>query len=500
MDFHGLYISTNIAMLCEEIAGVLDAGKSYSKTKGPHEVSVVVEINRDENWNYFTEPGALRRVATNIIGNALKYTTEGSVTITLATSKPELRSTMHDGEAEFWRVVTLRVTDTGKGISQDFMDKHLFVPFTQEDTTTSQGVGLGMSIVKSLVSLLAGEIKVASKVGVGTEVAVTIPMRLCRPDRGEIEEPSLELERSTLFIREQQLSVVLFGFPSVLRQGFEKYLREWFHCKILENTREARPDVVLVEESNKIHSDDVERMGRDHGQNCVLLSIVVAADALGKRMGPSPGYKKWERIPRPIGPNSIRKALWACVIKLRELREEEVNGYRDENVQGQGAEGQPDERSGEVDANIKDDVSNSSKERVKLDSTNRWKRPGSISETTPDVVADAPDGTPLPARPKKRASTETAGNLSRLRVLVVEDNAVNRKLMGAFLKKYGCTDFQFAENGALAIADVKGCSEGYDVIFMGTCLALISIPLLLLAFVTAILSHWWKLSPRYTAC
>jgi signal transduction histidine kinase len=62
------------------------------------------------------------------------------------------------------RIVCLTVIDTGKGISKDFMDNHLFVPFTQEDTATSNGVGLGMSIVKSLVSLLSGEIRVDSEV------------------------------------------------------------------------------------------------------------------------------------------------------------------------------------------------------------------------------------------------------------------------------------------------------------------------------------------------
>jgi CheY-like chemotaxis protein len=54
-----------------------------------------------------------------------------------------------------------------------------------------------------------------------------------------------------------------------------------------------------------------------------------------------------------------------------------------------------------------------------------------------------------------------------LRVLVVEDNAVNRRLLGAFLKKYGCSNVQYAENGALAVKVVEECSESFDVIFMG---------------------------------
>lgn len=58
-----------------------------------------------------------------------------------------------------------------------------------------------------------------------------------------------------------------------------------------------------------------------------------------------------------------------------------------------------------------------------------------------------------------------------LRILVVEDNAVNRRLLGAFLKKYGCRHVQYAENGAIAVKMVEGRSEGFDVIFMGAFLA-----------------------------
>ena len=154
-------------------------------------------------------------------------------------------------------MITLTVKDTGKGISKDFMENHLFVPFTQEDTTSSHGVGLGMSIVKSLVSLLAGEIKVDSELEKGTEVTVMVPMRLCDSDQDEMGKPAVELERCTASVRGEHLSVVLFGFPSVVRRALEQYLREWFHCNVLGSTDHAEPDVVLVEEGNDEFASDV---------------------------------------------------------------------------------------------------------------------------------------------------------------------------------------------------------------------------------------------------
>lgn len=152
-DYEGLYICTNLALLCEEILGVIEAGKSFHR---PHlgETIVVCDIRHEDNWNYFTEPGAFRRIAINLIGNALKYTKSGSVMVTLSaaqiiTDRNEVSNDLGSG-----RTLILCVEDTGKGMSRNFMENQLFLPFTQEDPTSTHGVGLGMSIVKSLVSLL----------------------------------------------------------------------------------------------------------------------------------------------------------------------------------------------------------------------------------------------------------------------------------------------------------------------------------------------------------
>ena len=85
-DYEGLYTCTNLAMLCEDILGVLKAGKSFQNSHGS-EVIVVCNIKHEENWSYHTEPGALRRIAVNLIGNVLKYTKSGSVIITLSASR-----------------------------------------------------------------------------------------------------------------------------------------------------------------------------------------------------------------------------------------------------------------------------------------------------------------------------------------------------------------------------------------------------------------------------
>jgi CheY-like chemotaxis protein len=504
-DFKGLYVCTNVALLCEEVAGVLEAGQSYNRPTDWRDISVVVEIDYKENWNYFTEPGALRRIAMNIIGNALKYTTEGSIIITLSASKTATGETKIGGDNDSRRTITLTVKDTGKGISKDFMENHLFVPFTQEDTTSSHGVGLGMSIVKSLVSLLAGEVIVNSEPGNGTEVTVMIPMRLCNSDQEEIGKPALELERCTASLRAEHLSVLLFGFPSVVRLAIEKYLREWFHCNVLDSTDHAKPDVVLVEEGNDEVASDVERTAQRYGRCGILLSIAMVADALAKPMRPIQGYRKWERVPRPIGPRNLGKALSACVVKLRELRGHRGSGERDESDRGQYIHGGTDQQSRDDKRSVEEGTPNPSRKRseafLAVSDTANSKNvvPLPAMENTLHRHTNTANQTGLPTRPGSfvpdSQNEKSSMDPLSLRILVVEDNAVNRRLLGAFLKKYGCRHVQYAENGAIAVRMVEGRSEGFDVIFMGTFLANASVtPHLTLTFPPSYMHLFFSLS------
>ena len=470
-SFKGLYVSSNIALLCEEITGVLESGQSYDRPPDRRNIMVISEIDHEENWNYFTEPGALRRIMMNIIGNALKYTMEGSVKITLDASNT------HGGDEQTFddrapqRIITFTVKDTGRGMSKDFMDNHLFVPFTQEDATSSQGVGLGMSIVKSLVSLLAGKIKVYSEPEKGTEVTVEIPMTRCDPDQDETGKPALDLERHTTFVRGEHLSVLLSGFPSVARQALEKYLLVWFHCELLENTDNVEPDVVLVDESSEECVRDVEMIAQRCGESSVLLSVASTTNALGNRMRIFEKYRKWERLQHSIGPGNLGKALSACVVHSRDLRGHGSNSRQDSPVPEQDIRGKADRRSRD-----KIRSSDASRERSPALSTqshpdNSQDMPLPKIEDTPQRNKSTPKERCIPSDSENSATGSQSGASSTdpltLCILVVEDNAVNRKLLGAFLKKKGCHNVQFAENGAVAVKMVEERSECFDIIFMG---------------------------------
>ncbi len=112
------------------------------------------------------------RVLMNILANAIKFTPDGG-TITFTVRE---RESDHEGYAYYDFIIE----DTGIGMSEDFIG-HIFEQFSREKTSTvsrTQGTGLGMSITKSLVDLMHGDIKVQSELGKGSVFTVTLEFEL----------------------------------------------------------------------------------------------------------------------------------------------------------------------------------------------------------------------------------------------------------------------------------------------------------------------------------
>ncbi len=140
------------------------------------------------------DPVRLRQVFTNLVANAIKFTAAGEVAVTVdAEVVPSALLRADDRDA----VVRLRcaVSDTGIGIAAERVDS-LFDAFTQGDASTTRrfgGSGLGLSIVRSLLTLMGGEIEVSSVEGEGSTFCFTVelpepPAAIAREEPGEAEE------------------------------------------------------------------------------------------------------------------------------------------------------------------------------------------------------------------------------------------------------------------------------------------------------------------------
>jgi signal transduction histidine kinase/HAMP domain-containing protein len=123
-------------------------------------------------WEYpcdlpviFSDRMKLKQILTNLVNNAIKFTDNGVVTISMQV-------------IEQGRILELKVADTGSGISEDMLP-FVFDKFRQIDSTTTRnhsGAGLGLYIVKTFVELLGGTICAQSKPGAGSVFAVHLPL------------------------------------------------------------------------------------------------------------------------------------------------------------------------------------------------------------------------------------------------------------------------------------------------------------------------------------
>jgi PAS domain S-box-containing protein len=131
-------------------------------------IELVVGIDSRVPLRVRGDPGRLRQIIVNLVGNAFKFTHEGHVALQVSGTALDARRVR----------LQIEVRDTGIGIPADRMER-LFTTFSQIDSTTTRhygGTGLGLSIVKRLAELMGGAVGVASQLGKGSHFWVSLTL------------------------------------------------------------------------------------------------------------------------------------------------------------------------------------------------------------------------------------------------------------------------------------------------------------------------------------
>jgi hypothetical protein len=495
------FVSINLAILAEEVVEGVYLGHTYGKKSiaspdqsvllpnsaatlslSPRktkldtstEVEVLIDVAQN-NWVYRTQPGALRRIIMNVFGNAMKYTESGRVSVHLeVTEASESSRCCRHGREE---LVTLTISDTGKGISEAFLRGRLFTPFAQEDTL-AVGTGLGLSIVRSLVKALNGTINVHSRPGKGTTVKVSLPLTRPAP------EDSLEDSQTAPSVPSTQDDTM--NDPSSLRDshggrhvailGIEpadalehpfwaiivRYLTDWYGLDLVSSASQEPIDVLLAEEEQLVGTSK-ETVTGILPSLLILCNKSVDYNAIRAKWSPIAAFV--DIIRRPCGPHKLAHRIRKCL----------DNGQRRGVALPLCSELPERAQMSSGSALPCLDLTDPDPLAATCDLTPATSmRPGSLSsEGSGNVqnsfdIADVPHGSDTSMSPLPTPSETACKRVERkARVLVVDDNLINLKLMLTFMKKRDLEVLDSAENGKLALDAVERLQQGYDLIFMG---------------------------------
>ncbi|WFD23096.1 hypothetical protein MEQU1_001780 [Malassezia equina] len=297
------------------IGSMYDPGPSDAKLLAKScSVELVIDIEeRQEGWFTFCDSGGIRRVLTNLIGNALKFTEEGYILVSL----------QHTPISEDKIRVSFRVKDTGCGISRTFLDQHLFQPFSQEDPLKG-GTGLGLSIVNELMrDMENGMVRVESLPRQGTDIVVSCDMALSLL-RGEGYIPRLHVAQSCS-VHMLKLASDPKG-TSLARNTLCQYLQAWWGFQVLVHeepadarflsTSEASRDILLLNTDVQILGtllQSVPKEGRRLPAVVVLTNLYHGRDYVSL-------YEEYKRaggalylLQKPVGPARLEETLTACL-------------------------------------------------------------------------------------------------------------------------------------------------------------------------------------------
>ncbi|KAL9067840.1 MAG: hypothetical protein Q9157_006681, partial [Trypethelium eluteriae] len=305
---------------------------------GRPEVEMIVDIPMID-WTYVTQPGSFRRIVMNLVGNALKYTKQGFIQVQLSTTQQEKRGHTPDEDNPI-SLITLKVTDSGCGISPEYLRTKLFTPFSQENSL-APGTGLGLSLVQSIVTMLDGEIDVKSQLNAGTQVTVQLPMRKSSATRqtstnGEPDVHTYETNLEAVQEKARGHQIAYFwqdttdeAMPrkgrQAMRENLVRYLGDYFgESAVLNWTPQCEASLIIVDESD--FDAFLNARGLSVDNPCLPLTLVLCNSALRQlwlRCHTPSDYI--ELLSKPIGPNKLARSICRCLDRTEALKGDPVD-------------------------------------------------------------------------------------------------------------------------------------------------------------------------------
>ncbi|KAL7776876.1 hypothetical protein CFE70_007296 [Pyrenophora teres f. teres 0-1] len=416
---------------------------------------IILDVAHEDDWVFSYPIGSWRRIVMNLFGNAVKYTETGFVHITLRSS-----SIVENSDAP--TLITLTITDTGLGMSPEFLANRAFQPFSQENPH-SPGTGLGLSIVRQILDISGGKIEVSSDPLVGSKVTVKLALNKRETINALTTERAQFLSflprlkgRKICILRKKmpnpspdtnipRTEEGLIRFTNALVDTLEHHLK----MEVVKSAEWEGHDADLVI-CPELSFDYLATIRRHRGQGQKApVTIFIGMDALEAAtlrsdVRVTSRESVVEIITQPCGPYKLAFVLNRCLDRFDHPEENLQRAMSPNSFPQLVNYDNPPPRS-------------LCSSPASTQGTN-----GPSESTSPGVIVKV---TPASSAAQSSAVSQHEDDPVVSSTLIVDDNMLNRRLLVAFMRK-NKLPYQEASNGLEAVEKYKDEPCRFDTILM----------------------------------
>ncbi|KAH3982718.1 hypothetical protein HBI64_006430 [Parastagonospora nodorum] len=409
---------------------------------------IILDITDYRALGFRLSASSYGRLVMNLVGNALKFTDNGYVHISVHSEDLSEKS----------GTVVVKVMDSGVGMRPRFLES-AFEAFRKENQHTA-GTGVGLSVVKRILEDVGGRIDISSEPSRGTEVMLKLPLQRLTEEEGN--DPAINPLPIVMSGLEGRKVCILYeaGNPDdapelvqhkrtvkryveTLSATLSKVLKlDIHHSGTWDGTDDT--EVVICPEVSFESLHNIRTNAAKSGRRCpatILIAMdVLEAETLRSDARVTSRESIVESITQPCGPYKLSVVLNACLHHYDHIDSPMIPSPSSANLSS-GSWSAPQDSTREFGPRI----------GLYPSPTLALRRSKSKDPAAPDVQP------PAPIQDEQRLHITQA--------LIVDDNAINRRLLSAWMKKHGLP-FREAKNGQQALDMYKDTSPPFDTVLM----------------------------------
>ncbi|KAJ4373931.1 hypothetical protein N0V83_002670 [Neocucurbitaria cava] len=456
----------DVSLTGDDVPGALISPSSNKEIARRRTRFLIVDIADFANLDFSIPASSYARLVMNLLGNALKFTESGYILVWLRS---------HDGDSSH-ASVTLKINDSGVGMSREFLFNDAFEPFRKYNQYTA-GTGVGLNVVQRIIEDVGGSIEITSEPDKGTDVTLKLPMeRHIRVD--DPESPHSSILNGLSQLRNRRICILHSKSPD--EDGPSDNLRHWGMLKryidaLLTTLRdELKMDVTVTSEYDgddttdivicpEVSFESLQRI-RDTARRKPPATVFITmdtmeADTLRCDARVMSKASVVEVMTQPCGPYKLGMVLGQC---LKQYDGTNVTVLKDsDQTSGSGTDGNDSGPTSQFGPRL--GLYSSKTLDLKSDFTirgpphteeNHWPAPSATEGEDHD-----------PHLPENVEALGAEDVPKAQQVLIVDDNAINRRLLSIFMKKRKLL-YKEANDGLQALERYKDADGKFDVILM----------------------------------